>query len=108
MSSILTVYLTDDEQAFVQEYADIHTGGDCSAAIKDYILMSHDPEGFQIAIADRLKARENKKGAKMMNAENEKTIEDGFGSVWSLRCLDCGRNSMQVVRPGKVQCQYCG
>jgi hypothetical protein len=36
------------------------------------------------------------------------TIEDGFGGVWSKRCPMCGRNGMQVMRPGKVQCRYCG
>lgn len=35
-------------------------------------------------------------------------IEDGFGSVWSAWCYMCGRKSMQIVRPGKVQCGYCG
>jgi hypothetical protein len=35
-------------------------------------------------------------------------IEDGFGNAWSKRCPECGRNSMQVVRPGKAQCGYCG
>ncbi len=36
------------------------------------------------------------------------TIEDGFGSRWSAWCAMCGRKSMQVVRPGKVQCEFCG
>ena len=36
------------------------------------------------------------------------TIEDGFGSAWSAWCPTCGRKSMEVVRPGKCQCQYCG
>lgn len=36
------------------------------------------------------------------------TIEDGFGNVWSAKCAKCGRISMQVVRPGKIQCGYCG
>ena len=36
------------------------------------------------------------------------TIEDGFGNVWSAKCTKCGRISMQVVRPGKIQCGYCG
>jgi len=34
---------------------------------------------------------------------SDRTISDGFGSTW----LKCGRPSgcrMQVVRPGKVQC----
>jgi len=35
------------------------------------------------------------------------TIEDGFGSVWSATCPNCGGKTMQVVRPGKVQCSQC-
>jgi hypothetical protein len=35
-------------------------------------------------------------------------IEDGFGSSWSIRCPECGQDSMQVVRPGKAQCSNCG
>jgi hypothetical protein len=35
-------------------------------------------------------------------------IEDGFGSVWSAYCPECGKKSMQVMRPGKVQCKNCG
>ena len=34
-------------------------------------------------------------------------ITDGC-SYWSKRCSECGRDSMEVVRPGKVQCGYCG
>jgi len=36
------------------------------------------------------------------------TISDGFGNAWDAICLNCGRRSMEVVRPGKVQCAYCG
>lgn len=35
-------------------------------------------------------------------------IEDGFGSAWSIVCPTCRRRSMQIVRPGKVQCGHCG
>jgi len=38
---------------------------------------------------------------------DDDTIEDGFGSAWSARCPYCNQNSMQVVRPGKVQCGEC-
>ena len=34
-------------------------------------------------------------------------IEDGFGSVWSVVCPTCNNESMEVVRPGKVQCRKC-
>ena len=36
------------------------------------------------------------------------SIEDGFGSAWSAWCPMCGKKSMSIVRPGKVQCYYCG
>jgi len=39
---------------------------------------------------------------------NSNIISDGFGSTWSLICPECGRKSMQVVRPSKAQCKYCG
>ena len=35
-------------------------------------------------------------------------VEDGFGSCWSAWCPMCRKKTMQVVRPGKVQCGYCG
>jgi len=35
-------------------------------------------------------------------------IEDGLGNSWPIVCPTCGRRSMQVVRPGKAQCGYCG
>lgn len=40
--------------------------------------------------------------------EDGDTIEDGFGSEWSAWCPKCGEKSMEVVRPGKVQCGNCG
>ena len=36
------------------------------------------------------------------------TIADGHGSAWSIVCPDCGKRTMHVVRPGKVQCGECG
>jgi hypothetical protein len=35
-------------------------------------------------------------------------IDDGFGSEWSAWCPECGKKSMSIVRPGKVQCGNCG
>ena len=40
--------------------------------------------------------------------QNNETIEDGFGSVWSKRCPTCRKLRMQVVRPGEAQCSHCG
>ena len=41
-------------------------------------------------------------------SRDNSTIEDGFGSKWSAWCPQCGKKSMSVVRPGKVQCNNCG
>jgi len=44
----------------------------------------------------------------LYKSQDDSTIEDGFGSVWSAWCCMCGRKSMHVCRPGKAQCGYCG
>src|SRR5579864_7678614 len=36
------------------------------------------------------------------NLADEETVEDGFGSVWPLKCW-CGKGINQVMRPGKIQ-----
>ena len=43
----------------------------------------------------------------IVRREKEEVIEDGFGSAWSRTCCQCGKRSMYVVRPGKVQCGWC-
>lgn len=35
------------------------------------------------------------------------TITDGHQS-WNKKCPECGKMSMVIVRPGKVQCNKCG
>jgi hypothetical protein len=35
-------------------------------------------------------------------------VKDGFVSSWSKRCPMRGGETMEVVRPGKVQCANCG
>lgn len=40
--------------------------------------------------------------------EDRDIIYDGFGSAWSSTCPECGQKTMEVVRPGKVQCGNCG
>jgi len=40
--------------------------------------------------------------------KDDSTIDDGFGSVWSAWCPECGEKSMSVVRPGEAQCANCG
>ena len=41
-------------------------------------------------------------------ASGDNIIDDGFGNTCSAWCPTCKRKSMQVVRPGKFQCSYCG
>ena len=36
------------------------------------------------------------------------TIKDGCGNEWSNICPECNKKTMQVIRPGKVQCRECG
>jgi hypothetical protein len=43
----------------------------------------------------------------MERLESDPTITDG-STTWSKRCPECGGLTMQVVRPGKVQCAKCG
>jgi hypothetical protein len=40
--------------------------------------------------------------------KEEQYIDDGFGNEYSIRCANCGQLSMQLVRPGHVQCMSCG
>lgn len=35
---------------------------------------------------------------------HDEQIGDGFGNVWSKTCPECGQDTLEVVRPGKVQC----
>ncbi len=39
--------------------------------------------------------------------ESLNTITDGYAS-WSKICPTCGKDSMVIVRPGSVACEYCG
>ena len=49
--------------------------------------------------------RKNKQGHYLSGDKN--TISDGYVK-WSIWCPVCGCKTMQVVRPGKVQCINCG
>lgn len=40
--------------------------------------------------------------------KKDKIISDGFGNSWYIKCPTCGKDSMVIVRPGKVQCRNCG
>jgi len=61
-------------------------------------------ESHHDALAD---ARWTKKAYEFL-LRKEETISDGFGSTWLKRCPECGKDSMVVIRPGKVQCNNCG
>ena len=39
---------------------------------------------------------------------DDNMIDDGFGNSWSKTCPMCHMQTMQIVRPGKAQCAYCG
>lgn len=49
----------------------------------------------------------NKHPHPVLDERSDETIEDGFGSTWSAWCPKCGKKTMSVVRPGKVQCDNC-
>ena len=38
----------------------------------------------------------------------EPLITDNCGNFWSKKCPVCGQESMEIVRPGQVQCSNCG
>lgn len=38
----------------------------------------------------------------------KETITDDCGNTWSKRCSVCGKNTLQLIRPGVVQCSECG
>jgi hypothetical protein len=35
-------------------------------------------------------------------------LDDGFGNKWSRQCPTCHAFTMEIVRPGQVQCTNCG
>jgi hypothetical protein len=38
-----------------------------------------------------------------------KVLDDGFGNTWINQCGNCKKiGTLEIVRPGKVQCRYCG
>lgn len=87
------------------------TKDDIVQQLKIYIPFTSETEVEQCA--EDILQQHNKEMQRLLqqttvNHSSGDTIEDGFGGVWSKRCLMCGRNGMQVMRPGKVQCRYCG
>lgn len=37
-----------------------------------------------------------------------KILYDGYGSMCSIYCPECGKKSMSIVKPGKFKCNECG
>ena len=35
---------------------------------------------------------------------NVEYLDDGFGNLWDPICQKCGKRTIEIVRPGKVQC----
>ena len=35
-------------------------------------------------------------------------LKDGYGNAWKKTCPECKRDTMEILRPGKVQCSECG
>ena len=72
-------------------------------------MTASDPKLYSSHL-ERLSPQEWLDFQEHLNALSDyaETVEDGFGSEWSAWCPECGRKSMQVVRPGKIQCPYCG
>ena len=50
----------------------------------------------------------NYKTVEELKKDGVQIISDGFGNHWSAYCSMCGNKTIQVVRPGKVQCSECG
>lgn len=69
--------------------------------IKNTCVVKMDKLESEISALEQEMEKEKNKNLKDI-------IEDGFGSVWSAWCPMCKKKSMQVVRPGKAQCKYCG
>lgn len=62
---------------------------------------------------DGIEAIKQRWGLDKCKTEQEETcntshlITDGYGNYWDAVCPHCGQRTMQVVRPGKVQCGNC-
>lgn len=67
--------------------------------------LSEDAETVLREVMDGDLAELTKIGQEMGGYD---VISDGFGGCWSAWCPECKKKSMQIVRPGKVQCDECG
>jgi Zn finger protein HypA/HybF involved in hydrogenase expression len=85
-----------------------HTKPWCKNCLSNQPL--HEDYIFKAHVVSNLKGRLNKAIKEYTGVKSPKDndiIEDGFGSSWSAWCPTCGKKSMSVVRPGKVQCNNC-
>lgn len=78
-----------------------------------YLWCNDDDEIDPIEVGEEIAIFENPENgiieggdAELLNKDD--IIEDGFGSAWSAWCPECKQRTMQVMRPGKVQCANCG
>jgi len=64
--------------------------------------------GVSITLSSSYNIMEYAQAIIKKEVQPNEVISDGFGSEWSAYCAMCGEKTMQVVRPGKVQCAKCG
>lgn len=65
-------------------------------------------EPTQESIEKLIQLLEIQKDTYPKRAEIEDYLDDGFGNRWSPICGNCGQKTLEIVRPGKVQCTGCG
>jgi len=68
-----------------------------------WILRQEDADRLRTML-DELCEPETTKESDRTDPES---LDDGYGNLWSPFCLECGGKTMQIVRPGKVQCSEC-
>ena len=57
---------------------------------------------FMLRFTEKIEKRLNE--LRESRISKDPVLEDGHGSAWSKRCPVCEELSMQIVRPGSVQC----
>lgn len=79
----------------------------CTQDIEGEWVDEYSMATFHLSLENIDPLIEKLKEAKKYLSGEPVEIEDGFGSVWSVVCPTCKNESMEVVRPGKVQCRKC-
>lgn len=81
--------------------------GESDAGGLDAAVAAMDVDEKGRKMRTRLQKRVSKgKLARLMT--NSIILSDGFGNWWENWCKRCEERSLQVIRPGKVQCCLCG